>query len=217
MGALRGSMTFTRFYVVGELPDEDPGALLRRIRATSFKPLDPDEEAPERYGWASLVDPFDAELDHEKVFFNEYLGLGFRLDRWAIPGPLLKSHLREAEQKILEKKGIEQLGRRAKIELKALVVKKLRRQLVPSTKSVDFLWLRNEGVVLFFSHAKRLRDLVQEHFEKTFKVQLLLESPGTTADRLAFDAETFRRYADLQPTSLASSTQRALEAAAEAS
>jgi recombination associated protein RdgC len=203
MGALRGSQTFSRFFVIGELADDEPAALLKRIKTQVFKPLDPEEDLPERHGWANVMDPFDLELDHEKVFFNEYLTLGFRHDRWAIPGPLLKSQLREAEQKVLEKKGIEKLGKQAKAELKAMVIKKLRRQLPPATKSIDFVWNRNEGLVLFYSHAKRLRELVQEMFEKTFKVQLLLESPGTGAERQGMDAAHTKVFANLEMTSLA--------------
>jgi len=204
LGALRGSLTFSRFYVIGDVPADLAGSTLKRVRAHSFRPLDPDEDVAQRHGWTSVEDPFDTELDHEKVFFNEYVTLAMRLDRWAVPGPLLKAHLREAEQKLLEKKGMERLGRKAKGDLKDMVVKKLRRQLVPVTKSLDLVWNLQTNVALFFSHSKKLHELVQELFEKTFRLQLLLESPGTACDRLGLLPAESRAFAELEPTSLAS-------------
>jgi recombination associated protein RdgC len=204
MSALRGSLTFSRFFVIGEVPDDVPGAYMKRIRAQAFQPLDPDEDLLQRHGWATSEDPFDTDLGHEKIFFNEYVTLGLRLDRWAIPGPLLKAHLREAEAKVLEKKGIEKLGRKAKLDLKDMVIKKLRRQLVPVTKSVDLVWNLNTNVALFFSHAGKMHELVQELFEKTFRLQLLVESPGTLADRQGLTPSESHRFAELEATTLAS-------------
>lgn len=203
MGALRGSMTFTKFFIVGKLADEETGALVKRVRSQVFRPLDPDEDTLERAGWASALDPFDLDLGAESVSFNEFLTMSFRMDRWVIPGPLLKSHLREAEQKLMEKKSLERLGKRAKAEVKEAVVKRLRKQLVPAMKAVDFVWDRNAGQAFFYSHSKRHRELVQELFEKTFKVQLLIESPGTLADRVGMSAERAKAFASLEETTLA--------------
>lgn len=176
---------------------------MKRIRASVIQPLLPDDDVAERHGWTSVEDPFDTELDHEKVFFNEYLTLAMRVDRWVVPGPLLKAHLREAEEKLLEKKSLERLGRKAKADLKVMVLKKLRRQLVPVTKSYDLVWNVNDGVAFFFSHSNKTHELVQELFERTFKLRLLVESPGTAADRRGLVAEEQRAFAALEATSLA--------------
>lgn len=204
MGALAGSLTFSRFFVIGDVPDDVPGTTLKRIRAQAFQPLVADEEAPQKHGWASVDDPFETDLDHEKVFFNEYVTLTMRVDRWVIPGPLLKATLREAEEKALAKRGAERLGRQAKAELKDMVVKKLRKQLVPVTKSYDFVWNLQTNVALFFSHSKKTHELVQELFEKTFRLQLLVESPGTAADRAGLEGSRLDAFEALVPTTLAS-------------
>ena len=195
-------MTFTKFFVVGKLLDEEMAALVKRVRTQVFKPLDPDEDTLERAGWASVLDPFDLEINAEAISFNEFLTMSFRMDRWVIPGPLLKSHLREAEQKLMERKSLERLGKRAKAEVKEAVIKKLRKQLVPAMKSIDFVWDRNAAQAFFYSHSKRHRELVQELFDKTFKVQLLIESPGTLADRVGMSAERARAFSNLEETSL---------------
>lgn len=209
LGALRGSLTFSRFFVIGDVPDDglvsgkEAGFALKRIRANACQELDPEEDVSEKHGWANVIDPFDTDLDHEKVFYNEYTVLSMRVDRWVVPGPLLKAHLREAEEKLLERKGLEKLGRKAKSDLKSMVLKKLRKQLVPVTRSADLVWHVKDGVVLFFSHAKKSHELVQELFEKTFKLQLLLESPGTALHRRGMTAAEELLFANLEPTVLA--------------
>ena len=131
MGALGGSLTYSRFFITGDVPDDIPSATMKRIRANAFLPLVADDEESQRHGWCSLSDSMDTDLDHEKVFWNEFVCLGLRVDTWVVPKPLLVAHLRTAEEAILEKKGIEKLGRQAKTELKAMVLRKLRKQLVP--------------------------------------------------------------------------------------
>lgn len=203
LSALRGSLTFTRFYVTGDIPDDIAGTTLKRIRAHAFQPLVPDEDKSERVGWANIDDPFDTDLDHEKVFYNQYLCLAMRLDRWVIPGPLLKAHLRDAEQALLEKRGLERLGRQAKADLKTQVVRKLRKQLVPSLKSYDIVWNLNSHVVHFHSQSERITTLFDDLFKRTFKLDLVPESPGTAAHRVGLDARQTASLAGLDPMSLA--------------
>mgnify|MGYP000393801613 CR=1 FL=1 len=203
LSALRGNLTFARFYVTGDIPDDIPGTALKRIRANAFQPLSPDEDKSERVGWANVDDPFDTDLDHEKVFYNEYVCLGMRLDRWVIPGPLLKVHLRDAEQALLEKRGLERLGRQAKADLKTMVVRKLRRQLVPALKSYDAVWNLNSNILHFHSQSERITTLFDDLFKKTFKLDLVPESPGTAAERIGLDQRQSAAFAGLEPMSLA--------------
>ena len=203
MGALRGSLTFSRFYVTGDVPDDVSGATLKRIRANAFQPLLPDDDKTEGYGWASIEDPFDTDLDHEKVFYNEYVCLGLRLDRWVVPGPLLKANLREAEQELMQKRGLERLGRQAKADLKTMVVRKLRRRLVPSLKSYDVVWNLRTSVVHLYSQSERIGTLLDDLFKRTFKLDLVPESPGTAAERIGLDAKETRVFSALEETLLA--------------
>lgn len=203
MSALRSTLTYSRFFILGDVPSDLPGASLKRIRASAAQPLNPDEDVSERHGWCSIEDPMVTDLDHDNVFFNEYLCLGLRIDRWVVPKPMLNAHLRDAEASLLEKKGLERLGRKAKADLKLFVLKKLRRQLMPTTKSVDLVWNTNTGVARFFSQSARIHLLVQELFEKTFRLKLVPESPGTAAERRGLDARQQKYWEQLDPFTLA--------------
>lgn len=176
---------------------------MKRIRAAASQPMIPEEDASEKHGWCSIEDPMDTDLGHEKVFFNEYVCLGLRIDRWIVPKPLLNAHLRDAEAALLEKKGLEKLGKKARADLKLFVLKKLRRQLMPSTKSIDLVWNVNSGVARFFSQSPKIHLLVQELFEKTFRLALVPESPGTAAERRGLDARAQKFWEAIDPTVLA--------------
>jgi hypothetical protein len=201
MPALKGSLTYARYYVDGALPEASPDKLLKAIRLRAMKPLDPDEEAVERCGWSRVGAPNELDLGTEDVFYNEFVNLGFRLDRWVIPGPMLRSKLRDAEAAYLQKKGRERLSRKEKTELKALVAKKLRRQVEPRMRFVDVSWSTNEGLVRFFSSSSKLGAYMEELFTKTFSVKLIPEAPYTLAARLGLSKAREEAWVDLEPTS----------------
>ena len=204
MPALRGSLTYARFFVEGDLPDDLHSRLLKAIRQRVMKPLEPDEEAVERSGWCRIGEPMELEIGHEDVFYNNYVNLGFRTDRWVIPGPLLRTKLREAERAYLQKKGRERLTRKEKTELKELVSKRLRRQMDPRTSAVDVSWSLDERIVRFFSASPKLGALLEEHFAKTFaSLKLVPEAPYTLAARLGLSKAESAAWEEMEPVSLA--------------
>lgn len=203
MPALRGSLTYSRFFVDGEVPEDFREKYMRAIRLRAMKPLEADEEDLERSGWSKLAEPFELELKYDDVFYNEFIVLGFRTDRWQIPGPMLKARVREAEAAYLEKKGREKLGRKEKAELKESVARKLRKQTAPATRVVDLAWSMNEGVVRFFSHAEKAAGNMSELFHKTFGLRLVPESPYTLAERLGLSKAQESAWQEIDITVLA--------------
>lgn len=200
MPALRGSLTYARFFVDGKLPDDFTDKCMRAIRLRAMRPLEPEDEELERSGWTKIGEPFVTDITSEDVFFNEYLNLGFRTDKWQLPTSLLKVKLREAEAAYLEKKGRERLSRQEKSELKLMVAKKLRRQTEPATRLVDLAWSLNEGVVRFFSHSAKPAAAMCDLFKTTFGLTLVPESPYTLAERVGLDKAQKAAWADLDMT-----------------
>lgn len=180
-----------------------PGTALRRIRANAFQPLVPEDDKSEGNGWANIEDPFDTDLEHEKVFYNEYVCLGLRLDRWVVPGPLLKASLKEAEQALLQKRGLERLGRQAKADLKTMVVRKLRQRLVPSLKSYDVVWNLRTQIVHLYTQSERITTMLDDLFKRTFKLDLVPLSPGTAAESVGLSALETKFLANVEATCVA--------------
>ena len=202
MPALKGSLTYLRFFVEGELPGDVQDRFVKAIRLRAMKPLEPDDEVPERSGWSRIGEPFELDLGFEDVFYNNFVNLGFRTDRWVIPGPMLRAKMREAEAAYLAKKGRERLSKSEKTELKALVSKKLRRQLAPATRAFDFSWSTSEGLVHFFSQSARPIASMTELFQRTFGLKLVPEAPYTLAARLGMTKPQEAAWQELEVTLL---------------
>lgn len=200
MPALKGSLSYARFFVDGELPEGFRERYMRAIRLRVMKPLVADEDTLERSGWCAIGDPFELELRYDNTFYNDFLNLGLRTDRWAIPGPLLKTRVREAEQAYLDKKGREKLSKRERTELKELVARKLRKQFVPNMRTTDFSWSLDEGVVRFFTQSAKPALAMSDLFTKTFGLKLVPETPYTLADRLGLSKAEEKSWETLEET-----------------
>lgn len=200
MGAFRGSITYTKFYVATELPSDFRDAFVEKMRLRAFRPLDPKEEEDFRAGWCSIADPFDLDITHSKVFFNDYLNVGFRVDRWRIPGPLFKAAFRAAEKEWLAKQGLEKLGRAQKKNLEKIVTAQLRQKVVPAMQVTDLSWNLNSGVVRFFSKSPKSHELLSELFEKTFDLRLVPEGAYTTAERRGLPERLLESLPELEPS-----------------
>ena len=202
MAALSGSLTYARLFVEGELPADYRERFIETLRLRAMKPLEADDDMPERSGWCALHDPYELALDYEQVFYNNFLNLGFRTDRWSIPASLLRANIREAEAAHLERKGRERLSKREREEIKEFVLRQMRRQTTPVVRVVDFSWSLEEGVVRFFSHSQRPTLTMMELFTKTFGLKLVPEAPFTLAARLGLSEEQQRGWDALEPTLL---------------
>ncbi|MCA9626139.1 MAG: recombination-associated protein RdgC [Myxococcales bacterium] len=181
MGALRGALSFTRFFVRGELPDGFRDRFMKNIKLRKFEPLTAEDEESERSGWCVIDRVFDLEFDHEKVFYNSYLNLGLRVDRWRVPPALLKAQLQEAEEELKAKKGLNKLGRAQKADLKQRITIRLRKRTLPTMRAYDLSWNLDTGVLLFWSNSRRLHDELAALFEKTFGLNIVPESPFMAA------------------------------------
>lgn len=181
VGAFAGSLSYSKFFVRGDVPEDYQNGFMRRIRHRAFQPLTPEDDADEHLGWSVIGSPLDLVLGYENVYYRQYVCLGMRVDRWRIPGPLLKAHFAQAQQELLEKKGKERLAQTEKQQLRALVTAKLKRQLLPAMAATDSVWNIDTGVVLLWSHSKAVQERFSALFEATYGVELAANSPFVAA------------------------------------
>jgi recombination associated protein RdgC len=186
VGVIKGSISYSKFYVNGELPDNYQEAFMEALSLRRFTPLVVDEDADVRVGWVAIERPLEPDVvfDHNDVFFNSYVNLAIRIDAWRFPGPVFKAAFAEAEKKHLAKKGREKLTKKEKEELKAVVGRKLRHQFSPTIKVIDLSWNLQSGVVRFWNQSGKAHETLFEIWEKTFPVKLVPASPYVAATYL---------------------------------
>ncbi len=199
MGLLQGSISYARFFVRGDLPDNHFDSFTEALRLRALRPLTVDDEDDLRAGWCNVANPADLELDAEKLFLDSYLNVGLRIDRWVIPGPLFKAHFGEAERAYLLKRKKERLSKREKEELKKEVSRRLRNHVVPVSKAIDLSWHLDTGIVRFWSSAASAIEHLEVLFQDTFHLELVPESPYTTAARLDLPESVLTAIQMLQP------------------
>ena len=93
MGVIRGALTFTRLFVQGKPPKDLRKRYLDAVRLRKFQPLAAEDEASEAVGWCVIERPFDMDFQADRIFYDRFLQLGFRVDKWKIPGVLMKSQV----------------------------------------------------------------------------------------------------------------------------
>lgn len=188
MGALKGSITYVRFFVNEPLADADRQKAMARIRTRAFKPLEPEDEDEVSVGWVPTEAPFDEEPSFgvHNVFpgDDKYLIISLRMDRWQFPVTLIRSKLAVAEKAYLEKKKRDRISRAERAELRDVVIRRLRREGVPVTKVADAVWNIETGELRLFNRGRTITEYFVELFEKTFGKDLSCDSPFMTFKNL---------------------------------
>lgn len=202
MSALSGSLTYSRFFVDIAPPKDFRERYMRSIRHRVIEPLGPGDDALERVGFCCIGDPFELNLRHDTVIYDNFINLGVRSDRWVFPSALVKARVREAEAAYLEKKGRQRLSRHERGELKLAVQQKLKTKLTPQIRAVDLTWSLEEQIVRYFSHSPRSIAGMLELFDKTFHIKLVPEAPYTLAARSGVLAQREKVWEQLEQTDL---------------
>jgi hypothetical protein len=104
----------------------------------------------------------------------------------------------------MAEQGTDTLNRYQKAQIKENVKLELRSRMLPSVKSVDFVWTLSTGLLRFWSANDKLCVEFQELFERTFGLQLGADTPYTAAafGRLGVDESVVERLATLEPMML---------------
>jgi DNA recombination-dependent growth factor C len=199
MGAFDGSLSFKTFFVDGEPPADYYDDYLARATKHRFVDLDPEQEEERRIGWVCIDQPLDTHFDRHRVFFNQYVALGLRIDRWALPTPWLKAMIKEATRDFMAKNDVPKLGRREKDNIKAVVQAQLRARVIPAMKVVDMVWDIHSRVVRFWSNSDTLGEEFQALFEDTFGLNLKPDSPYTAAAELQLGEKELDALVQLEP------------------
>lgn len=181
MGARKGTITYSLFYVQDDLPSDYRAMFLERIDEFRFAELTPESEEDLTYGWTVFDQMLSTDFTRDNVFLGEYLCLSMRTDRWSLPASLLKAHAAVREREVMEAQGKNKLFKSERVALREEVTRQLKRRTLPSAGVVDMVWSLERREVRFWSQSGRAVENFESLFESTFGLRLVPDNPYVAA------------------------------------
>jgi hypothetical protein len=191
---IRPFATFRRFELA-EKWEHKVEEVLARLAKKKFVSLEAAHEETERVGWITLEHLFDTRFEIEKVFRDPFVCFALRIDKRKIPMNLLRAHVKIEEQAARNATG-KPVGPAKRREIREQVREKLVEKVLPSAASYPVVLAPNRGIVWFSNTGQRACEACVAHFEETFDVALIPQTPRYLALRLSQgDADAVDRAA----------------------
>lgn len=152
----KGSATFARFAVAwgADRPKEPKGAVVSALKKHPFEPLDPEDETDHSEGFVEFEDHDSVEFRGGSIVYGEHALVAFRRDRLRVPAPLLRREL-DRFAKEFEAKRKRTPSRPELAEQRELLIRQLKKKLVPSTRITELSYNLKTDRVFIYSGARR--------------------------------------------------------------
>ncbi|MFB3924526.1 MAG: recombination-associated protein RdgC [Syntrophales bacterium] len=172
MGLLKGTLTFSRYRVAGDLPPDFPGFVNRQIRKYSFQDIarGVDEIS---MGWTSIENVLDTAFEYANYAQGDYLLFALRIDRRKVPASLLRIKTRQAEKEYLAETGQKRLYTDKRRDIKEAVRLELLSRSLPTPSLHDVCWCVSKKWLIFGTNSEGTAELFEKLFEQTFHLKLL--------------------------------------------
>jgi DNA recombination-dependent growth factor C len=172
---------------------------LAEAKRFAFRPPQAERGQTRSIGWVNIRNVLDADLNPEKMQFEDFVVLGLRVDKVSVNARVLKAHFMEAVQKALKEKRKTQLGREERAALLEQVRTRLLAKQTPSTSVYEMAWNTKTHRVYFAATSESLNaefcDLFHDTFHSTpiplfpyLRAETKSKREGTMAELLESDA-----------------------------
>lgn len=186
MGLLKGSASFVRFSVEGELPENLLDFIADRIVSFSFRDID-DNYDEYSIGWVSILNMFDSEFKYASYAAGDYVTLTLRIDERKVSSAILKKFVQKEEERVRLEKELPKLSRSMKVEIKDRVRTELMRKAIPIPAIFELCWSLSDSTLIFFCTNKKIQALLEDYFKETFGLLIKQQIPYITAEHLLDD------------------------------
>ena len=183
MGLLKGSASFVRFSVLGELPENALDFIADRVIAFSFQDID-DTYDEYSIGWVSVLNMFDSQFQYASYAAGDYITLTMRIDERKVSPAILKKIVQKEEERVRLERQLPKLSRAMKVEIKERVSTDLMRKAIPVPAIFELCWSLTDSTLLFFSTNKKIHTVLEDFFKESFGLLIRQQIPYTTAEHL---------------------------------
>ncbi len=197
MGFVKGSASFVRFSVEGDLPGSPLEFIAARVASFSFQDID---ETFDEYsiGWVSVLNMFDAKFQYASYMCGDYVTLSIRIDERKVSPVILKKVVQKEEERIKKERQIPKIGRSLKVEIKERIHTELMRKAVPLPSVYDLCWNLSDSTLLFFTTNKKAHAVLEDFFKESFGLLIRQQIPYITGEQL-LDGDQVARLASISP------------------
>lgn len=197
MGLLKGSASFVKFTVDGDLPENPLDYIAERIISFSFQDID-DTYEEYSIGWVSILNMFDSEFQFASYAAGDYITLTLRVDERKVSPAILKKFVQKEEERVKKERQIPKISRTQKVEIKERVRVGLMRKAIPVPSTFELCWNLSESTLLFFSTNQKMQAVLEDFFKESFGLLIRQQIPYTIAEHL-LDEESQLLLAGISP------------------
>lgn len=202
MGFLSATSTIVRLHAKPPA-NMDRDAIARAVEERAFRDHDEDGmPKQEAFGWVAIHDPLVTDFDATDLFFQQYLVVGFRFDRRAVPAKLAWMERRRQEDERRREQDVERLSRDTKREIKQDVESNLMSRALPNPKLFECAWNLETEAVYFTGKLKSARETFASLFRETFGVAPIPMIPYLAAERVGLPEGTVDAIRGVEPCRL---------------
>lgn len=183
MGFLKGTASFVRFRVEGELPPSPMDFIAERVSSFSFRDID-DSYDEYSIGWVSVMNMFDSAFNYSSHLCGDYVVLALRIDERKVSSAILKKLTQKEEERVKREKQIPKIGRTMKVEIRERINTEQMRKAIPLPALYDVCWNLADSTLFFFSTNKKAQTVLEDFFKESFGLLLRQQTPYTIAEQL---------------------------------
>jgi len=196
MGFAAGSVSFRRFAVVGEQPDQIDQELLDKLSEHALRPGDVGVSDEMEYGWSGGRHVLDGDFSFENNVYADALHFALRIDTNKVPSELKKAYAIMEEEAVASTNPSGFISKNQKRDVKDVVNRKLEDELRTGkfrrSKLLPILWDLPAHTIYCAASAKSIEQLME--------LTLSPLSAGSLAMQLLEPKGKRRDYEDLRPT-----------------
>ncbi len=183
MGLIKGSASFVRFSVEGEVPENIWDFVAERVAAFSFQDID-DTYDEFSMGWVSILNMFDSDFQFASYANGDFVTLTMRVDERKVSPAILKKFCSKEEERIKKERQLPKIGKAMKAEIKERMRSELMQRAVPVPAIYDLCWNLSDSTLLFYSTNKKAQAYLEDLFKETFGLYIVQQIPYLTAEHL---------------------------------
>ncbi|HBT97731.1 MAG TPA: DNA recombination-dependent growth factor C [Desulfobulbaceae bacterium] len=176
MGFLKGSASFVRFGVEGQLPEDALDFIAERIKGYAFRDID-DSYDEYSIGWVSVVNMFDASFAFASYAVGDNIVLTLRVDERKVSPAVLKKMVQKEEERVRLEKQMPKLSRGMKVEIRERIKSELTKKALPVPAIYDLYWNLSDNTVFFFTTNKKMHAVLEDFFKEVFGLTLRQRIP----------------------------------------